>query len=152
MFLARLCLEGVLTPTIVLGVTCICVLPGPTVQCILQRRLAEQQGNNNHVLKRNGLRPIVCLHIRLDDDNEGTSFKSAEHTGTGLSFEGTPLVQSPNSKTLVASSDPQCTTAQHSGNGGCQLRAELRRSLQEAPPAVRAPSPPAPPIMPIGPS
>ncbi len=47
--------------------------------------------------------------VLCDQDTIATS-STLTYTGLGMSYNGVPLVQSPNSRVLLLSSDPSCTT------------------------------------------
>jgi hypothetical protein len=54
--------------------------------------------------------PSSCATQGVLCDQDTISTASVlTYTGTGMSYNGVPLVQSPNSKTLLLSSDPACT-------------------------------------------
>ena len=76
----------------------------------------------------------------LCDLDSPTGATILTYTGYGMSYNGVPLVQSPNSKTLLLSSDPACTVP-----GGEQMTfppanlCELHRLVQHG--HTQAPAP-----------
>ena len=63
-------------------------------------------GSGRHLLQV----PSSCITqgVLCDQDTIATA-SILTYTGTGMSYNGIPLVQSPNTNTLVLSADPACT-------------------------------------------
>jgi hypothetical protein len=68
---------------------------------------AKTAGKGRHLLQT----PSSCATqgVICDQDTIATA-SVLTYTGSGLSYNGLPLVQTPVSKTLVLSADPACTT------------------------------------------
>ena len=84
----------------------------PSTYPMAAARLTKSTGNSAGITAKRGLMqaPSSCATqgVICDQDTIATA-TILTYTGSGLSYNGVPLVQSPPSKTLVLSSDPACT-------------------------------------------
>ena len=84
-----------------------CALLGNVPQEVLQ--LPDEGGARRRLLTHNALPAscaVVCLACYLDSLTDATPLV---YDAGGLSYQGTPLVQSPGSATLLLSADPACS-------------------------------------------